>query len=249
VADTTLVSSEVKGLGEYRWLSFDVVGTLIDFEAGIVGAVREIATASGVEVDDQRVLESFGSAEGEQQHSTPQLPFTQMLDPVYRRMAAELGLPTGMEERAALRKSIPDWPAFPDAVEAMAELGERYRLVALTNADNWALDRMATTLGSPFHDSVTAEDVGLNKPDPQVFAYCAGRQSAHGYTRDGWLHVAQSQYHDIATAKAMGVTTCWIERRRNKAGFGATPSPAALIEPDYHYSSLAELAAATREFR
>lgn len=45
MAETPSGSSEVKGLGEYRWLSFDVVGTLIDFEAGIVGAVREIATA------------------------------------------------------------------------------------------------------------------------------------------------------------------------------------------------------------
>jgi putative hydrolase of the HAD superfamily len=240
-------SSGVKGLSEYRWLSFDVVGTLIDFEAGIVDAVQGIAAAAGVEVDPQHVLESFASAEDEQQQSTPRLTFTEMLDPVYRRMAAELGLPTGIEERGALRESIPDWPAFPDAVDAMAELGERYRLVALTNADNWALDRMATTLGSPFHDSVTAQDVGVNKPDPQVFAYCAGRQSAHGYTHDDWLHVAQSQYHDIATAKKMNVATCWIERRQNKAGFGATPSPAAVIEPDYHYSSLAELAAATRQ--
>ena len=230
----------------YRWLSFDVVGTLIDFEAGIVDCVQGIAATAGVEVSDQRVLECFAAAEDEQQQLTPQLPFTQMLDPVYHRMAAQLKLPTGLEARAALRASIPNWPAFPDAVDALAELGGRYRMVALTNADNWALAHMATTLGNPFHDTVTAEDVGLNKPDPQVFAYCAGRQSAHGYTRDDWLHVAQSQYHDIATAKRLGVTTCWIERRQGKVGFGATPSPAEVVEPDYHYSSLAGLVAATR---
>jgi len=144
-----------------------------------------------------------------------------------------------------LRDSIGAWPAFPDAVQALADLAGRYRLVALTNADNRALDTMAGTLGRPFHDTVTAEDAGVNKPDPQVFAYCAGRQSASGYTRDEWLHVAQSQYHDIATAKRMGVATCWIERRHGRHGFGATPSPPVVTEPDYHYPSLAALVAAT----
>ena len=235
-----------KSLSDYRWMSFDVVGTLIDFEAGISNCIQGIGVTAGVDLDDDRVLECFAAAEDEQQQRTPELPFTQMLEPIYRRMAAQLGLPNGRHEAAALRDSIPDWPAFPDAVEALAELGARYRLVACTNADNWALEQMSATLRSPFHDTVTAQDVGVNKPDPQVFAYCAGRQSVRGYGRDEWIHVAQSQYHDIATAKRLGVTTCWIERRQDKTGFGATPSPAEVTEPDYHYSSLADLAMATR---
>jgi len=226
-----------RALADYRWLSFDVVGTLIDFETGIVDCIRGVAQApdvvpgggSGAEPSDERILECFAAAEDRQQQLTPQLPFTQMLDPIYRRMAGELDLPA--EQSSALRDSIADWPAFPDAVEALGDLAERFRLVALTNADNGALDTMAATLGRPFADTVTAEDVGVNKPDPQVFAYCAGRQSASGYTRDGWLHVAQSQYHDIATAERMGVATCWIEGRQGQAGFGATPSPPQVTEP------------------
>jgi putative hydrolase of the HAD superfamily len=227
-------------------MSFDVVGTLIDFEAGIVSCLQGLAAGAGVRLDDSEVLEAFATAEDEQQRLTPWLPFTQMLGPVHERIAARLGLPDDPEHRAALRDSIPDWPAFPDAVEALAELAGRFRLVACTNADNWALRQMARTLGDPFHDTVTAEDVGVNKPDPQVFAYCAGRQSAHGYGREDWVHVAQSQYHDIATAKRLGVTTCWIERRQGKEGYGATPSPAEVTEPDHHFSSLTELVEATR---
>lgn len=240
-------AAPTKALPDHRWMSFDVVGTLIDFEAGIVRSVQETAAAAGVQLDDARVLECFATAEDEQQRLTPWLPFTQMLEPVYQRMAARLGLPTGDAHDRALRESIPDWPAFPDAVEALAELGTRFRLVACTNADNWALEQMAATLGDPFHDTVTAEDVGVNKPDPQVFAYCAGRQSVHGYRRDEWVHVAQSQYHDIATSMRLGITTCWIERRQGKDGFGATPSPAQVTEPDHHFATLAELAEATRE--
>ncbi|WP_034269236.1 HAD-IA family hydrolase [Haloechinothrix halophila] len=218
--------------GGVRLLTFDVVGTLIDFETGILNCLRPLT-----DVDDAALLASFGRAEGVQQQLTPEKPFTQMLEPIYARMVDELGLPDG----ARLRESIPHWPAFPDAVEGLRVLGQRYRLVALTNTDNWALTHMAVTLGSPFDDTVTVEDVGVNKPDPQMFAYCLGRQSMYGYTKSAFLHVAQSQYHDIGAAHRLGYRTCWVERRHGKSGSGATPAPEVVTAPDYHVTSLAEL--------
>ena len=84
----------------------------------------------------------------------------------------------------AMQGSIANWPAFDDSVAALKRLKTRYRLVAMTNADNWALGLMASTLDDPFDDTVTCEDVGVNKPDPQVFAYCRGRQSLSGVSRE-----------------------------------------------------------------
>ncbi|MGW2325482.1 HAD-IA family hydrolase [Streptomyces sp. NPDC001700] len=216
-----------------RVLTFDVVGTLIDFETGILDCLRPVARVS-----DGELLESFGRGEAIQQRLTPELPFTQMLAPIQQRMADELGFSGDV----GLRESIPHWPAFPDAPPALRSLGRRFRLVALTNADNWAQEQMAATLGSPFDDAVTAEDVGVNKPDPQMFAYCLGRQSTHGYTRAECMHVAQSQYHDIQVSKGLGYRTCWIERRHGLPGFGATPRPHELTTPDHHFTSLEELA-------
>ncbi|WP_040407835.1 HAD-IA family hydrolase [Amycolatopsis nigrescens] len=220
-------------LQDFRVLSMDVTGTLIDFERGILDCLTRFTDSGAAEI-----LSDFALAEKHEQDRAPQLPFTELLGLVCRRM----GLPD--EAGAALRASIPRWPAFPDAVAALAVLRRRYRLVALTNVDRWAMAAMAATLGEPFHDAVTAEDVGVNKPDPQMFAYCRGRQSHHGHTTADWLHVAQSQYHDIGIAKRLGFTTCWIERRHGRPGFGATPEPAEVTAPDLHYRSLAELAAA-----
>jgi putative hydrolase of the HAD superfamily len=98
------------------------------------------------------------------------MPFTQMLDPIYERIAGELGLPRNDAMAELLAASVPEWPPFSDAIEWLAKLGARDRLVALTHADNWALDCMSRALGDPFDDRVAAEDVGANKPDPQVFA-------------------------------------------------------------------------------
>ncbi len=229
---------------QFRMMTFDVVGTLIDFETGIVNYIQPVATAAGLDLSDQTILDAFGAAEGEQQAVTPEMPFTQMLAPIYARMASALGLPANGGEAEGFRLSIPGWPAFPDSVEALKRLGKSYRLVALTNADNWALGHMARTLGDPFDDTVTCEDVGVNKPDPQVFAYCRGRQSVHGIGLADTLHVAQSQYHDIGVAQALGFATCWIERRHGGAGYGATPAPEKVTAPDWRFSQLSQLAEA-----
>ncbi len=171
----------------------------------------------------QAILEAYAIAEDRQHHETPRLPFPSMMAPMYREMAAKLGLPNAEDDVQGFRLSIPRWPAFPDAVAALKRLRKHFRLVAMTNSDNWALSHFAKTLEQPFDDLVTAEDVGWNKPDPQVFAYARGRQSVQGFKFNDFLHVAQSQYHDIAVAKRLGYHVCWIERRKNKQGFGATP--------------------------
>jgi putative hydrolase of the HAD superfamily len=232
---------------DYRILTFDVVGTLIDFEAGVLDYIRPIAARAGLRLEEEAILLSYGKAEHIQHERMPGKPFPAMLDGIYRLMAAELGLPQDEDSAAGLKLSIPRWPAFPDSAAALARLVRRYRLVAMTNSDNWALGHFSRTLGEPFHDTVTAEDVGTCKPDPQFFAYARGRQSPRGFRMEDYLHVAQSQYHDIVVAKRLGYATCWIERRKGKKGFGATPPPEAIATPDYHFASLAELADAVEQ--
>jgi putative hydrolase of the HAD superfamily len=227
-------------LTDRKVMTFDVVGTLIDFEAGILAHVHDKARQQGVSLSDRAILEAYAAAEDRQHHETPRLPFPSMMTPMYREMAAVLGLsPADAED---FRLSIPRWPAFADSVAALKRLRKRFYLVAMTNSDNWALSHFAATLDMPFDDMVTAEMVGWNKPDPQVFAFTRGRLSKEGYHFGDILHVAQSQYHDIAVSRRLGYHTCWVERRRGKAGAGATPRVESVAIPDYHVGSLAELA-------
>ena len=227
-------------LTDRKVMTFDVVGTLIDFEAGILAHVQGKARQAGASLSDRAILEAYAVAEDRQHHETPRLPFPSMMAPIYREMAEVLGLsPADAED---FRLSIPHWPPFADSVAALKRLRKRFYLVAMTNSDNWALSHFAATLDLPFDDMVTAEMVGWNKPDPQVFAFTRGRLSKEGYGFADILHVAQSQYHDIAVSRRLGYHTCWIERRRGKAGAGATPRVESVAIPDYHFGSLAELA-------
>ena len=229
-------------LRDRKILTFDVMGTLIDFETGVLNYFRPIAKKAGLTIGDAAILSSYGKAEDAQHQLTPGIPFTNMQAAIYRSVAAEFGLPHSEADVKGLRLSMELWPAFPDSVAALKQLRTRFRLVAMTNADNWALSHFSRTLEEPFDDTVTAEDVETCKPDPQVFAYARGRNSANGYRIKDYLHVAQSQFHDIGVAKRLGYQVCWIERRQGQAGFGASPSVSEVTTPDYHFATLAQLA-------
>jgi putative hydrolase of the HAD superfamily len=222
---------------DFKVVTFDVVGTLIDFESGILRAVRHISGKTPAELSDDRILESY--KRGRDAHYERS---SEVMGLVYLHLAKELGIPADSGAAEAFQMEALRWPAFPDSVAALKRLRARFRLVAMTNADRSAFSFYSHTLGNPFHDSVTADEARCAKPDPQFFAFNRGRQSAVGYKMEEILHVAQSQYHDIGIAKSLGYKTCWIERRQGQKGFGGTPAVAALTQPDFHFSTLKALA-------
>ena len=79
---------------------------------------------------------------------------------------------------------------------------------------------------------ITAEQVRAYKPSTRHFEVALERI---GRPRRGILHVAQSLFHDHVPAQTMGLATAWIDRRHDRAGFGATPAASAqpsLVSPD-----------------
>ena len=220
-------------------LTFDVVGTVIDFETGILEWWRPYLEEQGVQVSDAGILAAFAAAEDRLQRHRPDLPFTDMLPLIYHDLAATWALSGGEGAAGDFQNSIAHWPAFPDSEEALRTLGQHFRLVAMTNADAWATRAMNRTVGNLFDDQVTCDEVGVNKPDQRFFQYVLDRI---GVAKEEVLHFAQSQYHDIGGAKRFGLTTAWVERRHGKEGGGATPEVGERTEPDIHVHSLAELA-------
>ncbi|SEE42664.1 putative hydrolase of the HAD superfamily [Rhizobiales bacterium GAS191] len=224
-------------LRTFKVLTFDVVGTLIDFERGMLNYLREVSRADERKLNDDAILDCYRRHRG----NAPTKRFPDDLVRVYSAMAPDLGLPAGAAAAEGFRHSITSWPAFADSVEALRRLRARYRLVAMTNAQRWALDHMEKTLGEPFHDTVTVDEARCEKPDPVFFGFTRGRLSVEGYVLEDILHVAQSQYHDIGVARELGYTVCWIERRKGLKGSGGTLE-AKHTKPDYHFATLAELA-------
>ena len=224
--------------GRFEALTFDCYGTLIDWETGILAGLRAALDPRGVDAPDDELLELYATAE-EAAEAGPYLPYRDVLARALREVCGHYRIEPSDDEAAAFGGSVVDWPAFPDSVAALARLRTRFRLGVITNCDDDLFAASNRRLGGPFEWIVTAQQVGSYKPDRRNFK-AAFR--ALGLPRDRILHVAQSLFHDHAPAQELRLATAWIDRRHDKAGFGATP-PATVV-PDATFPDMASFAAA-----
>jgi len=225
-------------------LSFDCYGTLIDWEAGIAAVLAPWARAHDLHVSVEELLERYAVVEARQEELTPRALYPDILEAAMRSLGTSLGIDVTAEECARLATSVPDWPAFPDSPSALAMLATRYKLVVLSNIDRASFAASNARLGVHFDAVITAQDVGSYKPSPRNFDVLVDTVRGLGVEDGRLLHVAQSLFHDHVPARRLGLPTVWIDRRGDRAGWGATPPPGIPVEPDFTYASMADFAAA-----
>jgi 2-haloalkanoic acid dehalogenase type II len=233
-------------LTDFKVLTFDCYGTLIDWETGILRALAPLRREDHAGRSDDAALADFARQETAQEALTPGMRYSDLLGLVHRRLAAEWGLPTSQGADRAFGRSVGDWPAFADSAAALAYLARFYPLVILSNVDRCSFAASNRQLGVAFDAVYTAEDIGSYKPELRNFRYLIEALGRRGHAASAILHVAQSLYHDHAPANALGLRSAWIDRRLGAAGSGATPPPSAPVHWDFRFGSLAELVEAHR---
>jgi len=229
-------------LTDFDVLTFDMIGTLIDFERGVLDFMRPRLLRARPQIDDTEILETYARSQSEVRARAPELLFSARLPHIWEGVAKHYGVAVAPEDGPSFVRSARHWPVFADSDAALAELRKHFRfLVVVTNGDRVAARVMAEALGSPFSEIITEEDMGVSKPDPRAFQYFITHLERLGVKRERILHVAQSQYHDIGVARAAGLATAWIYRRHGQTGYGGTQVPAQYTPPDFLAISLADL--------
>jgi 2-haloacid dehalogenase len=233
-------------LADFDVLSFDCYGTLIDWESGIYSGLAPLLARSTVGLSRDGVLEAFACLEVRQQETTPDMIYSALLAEVHGQLAASWGVARNPAEDAAFGRSIADWPAFPDTVEALRYLKQHFRLIILSNVDRDSFSASNVRLGVTFDAIYTAQDIGSYKPDRRNFDYLGDRVREQGTPPEKLLHVAQSLFHDHVPAQAIGLRSAWIDRRHALGGWGATAPVSNDARYDFRFTSLAALADAHR---
>jgi 2-haloalkanoic acid dehalogenase type II len=234
-------------LTQFKALTFDCYGTLIDWESGMVAALKPLTSRVSRPLGRNEILEAHARHEASQQAWTPAKRYSELLAIVYKRLAEEWGVAASSEECAAYGRSIRAWPAFLDSAEALRYLKQHYKLVILSNVDNESFAASNEKLGVAFDAVYTAEDIGSYKPSDRNFDYMLEKLKGLGIKNADILHTAESLFHDHAPANRHGLASCWIFRRHGDEGFGATLTPAAMPNYDFRFNSMADFARAHRE--
>jgi 2-haloacid dehalogenase len=234
-------------LTDFKVLTFDCYGTLIDWESGILAALRPLLEKSGDKIDDEAALVSFARHESALEKAQPGLNYRKILAACYRGLAQEWGVAIGDADAERFGNSVPDWPAFADSAAALAYLKQHYKLVILSNVDRASFAESNKKLGVTFDAICTAEDIGSYKPDRRNFDFALKTvKEKLGFEPKAILHTAQSLFHDHQMAKQIGLATNWIDRRMGRAGSGAT-SPVEAVKTDFHFPSMAAFVEAHRK--
>ena len=221
----------------FSTISFDCYGTLINWEAGILPALRTVLARHHYELDDSAILELYGEFEAHAE-SGPYRKYREVLQSVVHSLGQRLGFNASSHDMRTLSESVPAWPPFSDTADALQKLKKRFRLAIISNIDDDLFAKSQKLLGVEFDAVITAEQAQSYKPSVRNFELALERLAID---RSHLLHVGQSIYHDVLPAQSLGIATAWVNRKSARPGIGAVR--AADGKPDLEVPDLATLAA------
>jgi 2-haloacid dehalogenase len=240
----------IRRLTDFKVLTFDCYGTLIDWETGIWDALQPMIMLnqrSDILRDD--ALTSFGQHENSMETEMPDLHYRKVLEKVHQALAREFALESNDGLGQDVGQSVAHWPAFPDSADALRYLKTRYKLVILSNIDRESFAASNRKLGVSFDAIYTAQDISSYKPSPANFEYLLQHlQSDLGLAPGDVLHTAQSLFHDHAPARAFGLANAWIDRQNlsQQGNWGATTPLEDRPERDFSFFSMGAMAEAVK---
>jgi 2-haloacid dehalogenase len=179
-----------------RWATFDCYGTLVDWNAGLAGALG-----------GEALLARYHEVEPAVQAESPGLSYREVMRESARRLGVE----------ADPAETLPGWPVFGDVRPELETARSRgWRLAILSNSDRDLIESSIDSIGVPFDLAIVASEIGSYKP-----AHTHWGAFAESVGRPPTVHVAQSHFHDVVPATALGIPTVWI----NRLGDTAEPAP------------------------
>ena len=223
--------SGVGGSSPVGALTFDVFGTIVDWRTGVIAEASKLGARRGVEADWARLADAWRALYGPYMGKVRlgELPWTNFdrlhrmsLDEVLRDMGVDGFDDDDREELTHAWERLPPWP---DSVEGLARLQERYVVTTLSNGNRSQQAALIRFAELPLERMLSAEDFQHYKPDPEVYR---GAASTLGFAPERVMMVAAHK-GDLRAAQAAGLRTAFVERPLEKGAGGAADR---LPDPD-----------------
>ena len=213
---------------DIQWVTFDVYGTLIDWEKGVVEAFQKEAQRDGFPLDVNELIPLFHEVSREIEGGSYEL-YAEVLRRSATEIAKRMGWPLEPSRAGFLPDSLHRWPAFRETNPQMKKFVKKFKTGLISNVDDKLLGQTRRHIPHDYELVVTAQQVRSYKPDPAHFKEFARRIG----TKKGWVHVASSYYHDVAPGLKDKVPVVWVNRRGETLETGQK-------KPDAEVSNLKE---------
>ena len=193
------------------FVTFDVYGTLIDWDTGVFDAFSAEAARDGFTVERDAVLPLFHEVSQEIESGSYEL-YAEVLRRSAVRIAKELGWPLEPSRSGFLPDSVQRWKPFKETNTQLQKLAKKYKLGLLSNIDDKLLGQTRRHIPTDFDLVVTAQQVRSYKPEAAHFTECARRIGG----KRGWVHVTSSHYHDVVPCVKARVPVIWVNRSKEQ---------------------------------
>jgi len=191
------------------FVTFDVYGTLIDWETGIWDAFVAEAQRDGFTLSRDELIPMFHEIEREIQSGSYEL-YAEVLRRTAVEISKRLGWPLEPSRSGFLPESVQRWAPFKETRVQLEKLGKKYSLGLIANIDDKLLGQTRRHIHTDFDLVVTAQQVRAYKPEPAHFTECARRVGG----KKGWVHIASSYYHDVEPCLKAKIPVIWVNRKK-----------------------------------
>ena len=233
-------------LNQFKALTFDCYGTLINSESGMFNALEPLISPGGTQLEPRRRVgrawtPRFGAAASDAGDAVPR-------SLGHRLQAARRGVGRGgklVPRPVAYGRSIADWPAFPTRVAALQppEAALQARDPVERRQRKFRRQQQAARCGVRCHLHGRGRRV-VQAVRAQFRVHAGEAFKRWGSERR--IFCTRPRACSMITRRPIssGLASCWIYRRHAQGGFGATMTPAEMPKYDFKFNSMAEMAEA-----
>ncbi len=196
---------------QVTFVTFDVYGTLIDWETGAYEAFRDEAARDGFTIEREQLIPLFHEIQQQIQAGSYEL-YAEVLRRTALQIARRLGWPLEPSRSGFLPESVQRWPPFKEANPVLQKVAKHFKVGLISNIDDKLLGQTRRHIPLDFDLVVTAQQVRSYKPDPAHFIECERRIGG----KKGWVHIAASYYHDVEPCLKRKIPVIWVNRSKQE---------------------------------
>jgi 2-haloacid dehalogenase len=187
-------------------VTFDLFSALLDSRTGGAATLARLADERGWPHSGEELYDAWDRRNKRAQNDCRGwVPYRELAHAALAQTYAALGVDGDVDaDLSTLLGSLPEWPLWPDVLDALPAISARHRVGILSNVDDalFAATRAAGLVDRAL--VVTSERVRAYKPDPRIYL---GARELLGPL----VHVATSG-RDLRGALQAGVTVVRLRR-------------------------------------